>query len=49
MLVWNPSKKGFFEVSSYYEVLIRRNGPSFPWKGILRVQAPTKVAFLYGQ
>jgi hypothetical protein len=33
-LVWNPSKKGFFEVSSYYEVLIRRNGPSFSWKSI---------------
>jgi hypothetical protein len=44
-LVWNPSKKGFFEVSSYYEVLIRRNGPSFPWKSIWRVKAPTRVAF----
>jgi hypothetical protein len=31
-LVWNPSKKSFFEVSSYYEVLIRTNGSSFPSK-----------------
>jgi len=44
-LVWNPSKNGFFEVSSYYEILIRRNGPSFPWKSIWRVKAPTRVAF----
>jgi hypothetical protein len=44
-LVWNPSKKGFFEVSSFYEVLIRRNGPYFPWKSIWRVKAPTRVAF----
>jgi hypothetical protein len=44
-LVWNPSKRGFFEVRSYYEVLIRKNGPSFPWKSIWRVKAPTRVAF----
>jgi len=29
MLVWNPSKEGLFEVRSYYEVLMRKNGPSF--------------------
>jgi hypothetical protein len=29
-LVWNPSKRGFFEVRSYYGVLIRKNGSSFP-------------------
>jgi hypothetical protein len=44
-LVWNPSKRGLFEVKSYYEVLIRKNGPSFPWKSIWRVKAPTRVAF----
>jgi hypothetical protein len=26
-------------------VLIRKNGPSFPWKSIWRVKAPTRVAF----
>jgi hypothetical protein len=45
-LVWNPSKKGLFEVRSYYEVLIRKNGPSFLWKSIWRVKASTRVAFL---
>jgi len=32
-------------MSSYYEVLIRRNGLSFPWKSIWRVKASTRVAF----
>jgi hypothetical protein len=47
-LVWNPSKKGLFEVRSFYEELIRKDGPSFPsfpWKNIWRVKAPTRVAF----
>jgi hypothetical protein len=44
-LVWNPSKRGLFEVRSYYEVLIRKNGPSFLWESIWRVKAPTMVAF----
>jgi hypothetical protein len=43
--VWNPSKRGLFEVISYYEVLIRKNGSSFPWKCIWHVKAPTRVAF----
>jgi diadenosine tetraphosphatase ApaH/serine/threonine PP2A family protein phosphatase len=29
-LVWNPSKRGLFEVKSYYEVLNRKDGLSFP-------------------
>jgi hypothetical protein len=47
-LVWNPSKKGLFEVRSFYEELIRKDGPSFPsfpWKNIWRVKAPARVAF----
>jgi hypothetical protein len=44
-LVWNPFERGFFEVRSYYGVLIRKNDPSFPWKSIWRVKAPTRVAF----
>jgi len=44
-LVWNPSKKGLFEVRSFYEELIRKDGPSFLWKNIWRVKAPTRVAF----
>jgi hypothetical protein len=45
MLVWNPFKRGLFEVRSYYEVLIMKNGPLFSWKSIWRVKAPTRVAF----
>jgi len=47
-LVWNPFKKGLFEVRSFYEELIRKDGPSFPsfpWKNIWCVKAPTMVAF----
>jgi hypothetical protein len=44
-LVWSLSKRGLFEVKSYYEVLNRKDGPSFPWKSIWRVKAPTMVAF----
>jgi hypothetical protein len=46
-LVWNPSKKGLFEVNSFYVELCRKDGPSlpFPWKNIWRVKAPTRVAF----
>jgi len=47
-LVWNPSKKGLFEVRSFYEELIRKDGPSFssfPWKNIWRVKAPIRAAF----
>jgi hypothetical protein len=32
-------------VKSFYEVLNRKDGPSFPWKGILRVKALARVAF----
>jgi hypothetical protein len=47
-LVWNPSKKGVFEVRSFYEELIRKDGPCvpyFPWKNIWGVKALTRVAF----
>jgi hypothetical protein len=44
-LVWSLSKRGLFEVKSYYEVLNRKDGPSFPWKSIWCVKAPARVAF----
>jgi hypothetical protein len=37
MLVWNRSKRGSFEVKSYYEGLNGKDGPSFPWKALARV------------
>jgi hypothetical protein len=43
MLVWILSKRGLIEMKSYYEVLNRKNDPSFPWK------APARVAFFDGQ
>jgi hypothetical protein len=44
-LVWNLSNRGLFEVNSYYEVLNRKDGPSFPWKSIWCVKAPAIVTF----
>jgi len=44
-LVWNLSTRGYFEVRSYFEVLSRKEGSSFPWKNIWCAKAPTRVAF----
>jgi hypothetical protein len=47
--VWNPTKRGFFEVKSYYEVLNRKDGPYFRGRvsGVLRLQQGWLS--LYGQ
>jgi hypothetical protein len=42
-LVWNPSKNGLCEVRSFYEELIRKDGPNFHLFrrrifGVLRLQ-----------
>jgi hypothetical protein len=44
-LVWNLPIRCLFEVKSYFEVLNRKDGPSFPWKSIWRVKAVARVAF----
>jgi hypothetical protein len=44
-LVWNLSKRGLFKVKSYYEVLNKKDDPSFPWKSIWCVKAPARVVF----
>jgi hypothetical protein len=44
-LGWGPSKRGQFEVKSFYEVLIRQDGPSCPSKSIWRVKALSRVTF----
>jgi hypothetical protein len=44
-LWWIPSSKGFFEVSTFYQVLSPSGSISFPWKGIWRTKALPKVAF----
>jgi hypothetical protein len=49
-VVWIPSKRGLFEVKSFYKVLAIQEGFSFPWKSIWRVNVPLRVSFfLYGQ
>jgi hypothetical protein len=44
-LGWSPSKRGKFEVNSFYKVLSSLDGPFFPWRSIWRVNAPSKLAF----
>jgi hypothetical protein len=44
-LVWSLSKKGQFEVKSFYKVLASQEGSSFLWKSIWCVKALLKVLF----
>jgi hypothetical protein len=44
-LWWSPSRKGKFDVSSFYKTLVYKESACFPWKSIWRTKAPSKVAF----
>ena len=44
-LWWVPSRKGIFEVKSFYRVLSSLGSICFPWKSIWRSKAPPRVAF----
>jgi hypothetical protein len=44
-LRWVPSRKGDFEVKSFYRVLSAHGQISFPWKSIWRSKSPPRVAF----
>ena len=45
-LCWNPSRRGIFEVRSYYFVLIQPHPEeNFPWKYVWRAKVPPRVAF----
>jgi hypothetical protein len=44
-LWWLPSRKGVFEVKSFYRALLPTRTSSFPWKSIWRSKAPPRVAF----
>jgi hypothetical protein len=42
---WSSSKKGNFEVKSFYNALSNLNHVVFPWKSIWRTKVPLRVAF----
>jgi hypothetical protein len=44
-LWWLPSRKGKFEVKSFYRVLSPSGSSSFPWKSIWRFEAPPRLVF----
>jgi len=44
-LWWSPSRKGKFDVRSFYEALAFKETSFFPWKSIWRTKVPLKVAF----
>jgi hypothetical protein len=44
-LWWVPSRKGLFEVKSFYRALSHRELVSFPWKSVWRFKTPPRVAF----
>jgi hypothetical protein len=44
-LWWVPSKKGLFDVKSFYCVMGCHDGFRFPWKSVWRTKVPLMVAF----
>ena len=42
---WVPSRKGKFDVKSFYNILARKKASHFPWKSIWHTKAPSIVAF----
>jgi hypothetical protein len=44
-LWWVPSRKGGFEVKTFYQALSVNGIIAFPWKSIWRTKAPPRVAF----
>jgi hypothetical protein len=44
-LWWVPSRKGLFEVKTYYRVLSTCGSDPFPWKSVWKSKAPPRVAF----
>ena len=45
-LCWNPSRRGIFEVRSYYYVLLQPYPKeTFPWKCVWKAKIPPRVAF----
>jgi hypothetical protein len=44
-LRWLHSRKGVFEVKTFYRALSPSRAASFPWKSIWRSKAPPRVAF----
>jgi hypothetical protein len=44
-LWWSPSRKGKFDVRSFYKSLAFKETSHFPWKSSWRTKVPLKVAF----
>lgn len=44
-MVWKLTKKGVFDISSFYNKLRSSLPITFPWKGIWKAKAPTHVSF----
>jgi hypothetical protein len=44
-LCWVPSKRGLFEVKSFYNVLVPHDSTHFPWRSIWQNKAPLRVVF----
>jgi hypothetical protein len=44
-LWWSPSRKGKFDVRSFYKTLAYKETTHFPWKSIWRIKVLLKVAF----
>lgn len=45
--LWVPFKRWWFDVRSYYNVLVRFDSTTFPWKSIKWNKAPLRVFFAW--
>jgi hypothetical protein len=41
----DPSKRGLFDVKSFYNVLVPHDNTPFPWRSIWQSKAPLRVSF----
>jgi len=44
-ICWIPSRRGLFDVGSYYNVLVPHDSTPFHWTSIWRNKAPLRVTF----
>jgi hypothetical protein len=44
-LCWVLSKRGLFDVRSYYNVLVSHDNTHFPWRSIWQNKGPLRVLF----
>lgn len=42
---WKNSRGSSFSIKSYYDLLFKKGGISFPWRAVWKSKTPSRVAF----